>query len=453
MTHHPKRTILPVLLSAAVLISCQDTPQEIDSSSARGLAVGQPIVVSSAAELIAALSPENAGRRIVARAGTYHVDTPLTVPDGVSLEGEGVMLLDAAGLPSGFAPGTRTTLSMTGNVPGDMLTLGDGSAIRGLEIADLPGRVGNVLAVVSRGAGDRVSVTIAETEIVNPNPVGGQTGYALFVVTRNLNLGAPPLPHEGAAITARILRSVVRSPAGGGGLFAFNFAPLASVSVTLTGNVIGGTVNANGGVSLPDAVHDSRTRIESRGNLYRDDTTNPCTASSRGWNLTGGSGPPVPLPASETARNTLRFHSLGDRIEGFANAVLATGARRFFGSPTAGPSTDNSLELTFLGGTISTPSCGGAPFVADLQLAGAFAASDALFPGDGNELRAGLRNVTGSGPRFIQYANSDGPSGPLAPALQGENRLEVAGSLRAFTLTNPGIEPAPASGFFTGGPK
>ena len=453
MTHHPKRTILPVLLSIAVLVSCQDTPQEVSDSASLGLAGGPAIVVSSSAELVAALSPENAGRRILVRAGTYDVDTRLTVPDGATLEGEGVMLFDADGLPSGFAPGTRTTLNMTANTAGDMLTLGDGATLRGLEIADLPGRAGNVVAVVSRSAGDRVSATISETEIVNPNPVGGQTGYGLFVVTRNLNLGAPPLPHESAAITARMLRSVVRSPAGGGGLFAFNFAPLASVAVTLTGNVIGGAVTANGGVSLPDAVHDSRVRIESHRNLYRDDTTDPCAVSSRGWNLTGGSGPPVPIPAPETARNTLRFHSLDDRIEGFANAVLATGARRFFGSPIAGPSTDNRLELTLLGGTISTPSCGGASFAADLDLAGAFAANDALFPGDGNQLRAVIRGVTGSGPRFNQYANADGPSGPLAPALQGQNRLELAGNPQAFTLTNPGIDPAPGAEHFTGGPK
>lgn len=458
MTHDPKRTILPVLLSLAVLVSCQETPQEIGDSASLGLAGGPAIVVSSSAELVAALSAENAGRRILVRAGTYDVDTRLTVPDGATLEGEGVMLFDADGLPSGFAPGTRTTLNMTANTAGEMLTLGDGTTLRGLEIADLPGRSGNVVAVVSRNAGDRVSAAIAETEIVNPHPIGagpeGPTGYGLLVLTRNLNLGAPPLPHEGAAITARVSRSLVRSPAGGGGLFAFNFAPLASVSLTLRGNVIGGEVTANGGVSRPDAVHDSEVRIASHGNLYRDDSSDPCAVPNRpGWNLVGGSGPPAPLPVPETARNTLRFRSLDDRIEGFARAVLATGARRFFASPTAGPSTDNRIDLALLGGTISTPSCGGAPFAADLDLAGAFAANDALFPGDGNELRAVIRGVTGSGPRFNQYANAVGPSGPLAPALQVGNLLELAGSPRAFTLTNPGIDPAPGAEFFTGGPK
>ena len=82
------------------------------------------------------------------------------------------MRFNGAGLPAGFAAGTRTTLSMTGNTPGNMLTLGDGATIRGLQIEDLAGRAGNIVAVVSREAGDRVSATIVECEIINPNPSG-----------------------------------------------------------------------------------------------------------------------------------------------------------------------------------------------------------------------------------------------------------------------------------------
>ena len=441
--------VLTLIIPLTVLVACQDSPQAI--SDPLGLEpAGQKIVVSTPAELVAALSPQNAGRRILVRAGTYAIDTPLTVPDGATLEGEGVMLFDGAGRPAGFAAGTRTTLSMTTNVPGNLLTLGDGVTVRGLEIVDLAGRAGNAIAVVSRDAGDRISATIVECEMVNPNPVAGQTGYGLLVLTRNLNLGADPLPHEGAALTARMVRSLIRSPAGGGGLFAFNNASFGSVSVTLADNVVGGSITANGGVSLPDAVHDSEVRIESQRNLYRNDSADSCTIPRFGWNLTGGSGPPFPIPVPETARNTLRMHSVDDRIEGFTTGVLATGSRRFFPLPLAGPSTDNSLGLELLGGRISTPSCGGAPFVADLDLAGAFAGNDALFPGDGNELRAVVRGVTGSGPRFNEYVNADGPSGPLPPELQGsDNRLEIAGSPKAFARTNRQIDPPPGAEFFT----
>ena len=449
-----KRAVRGSLL-LMVLISCQESPQAITDPMSLEEAGQGTIVVSNSSELVAALAPESAGRRILVRAGAYAVGEPLTVPDGATLEGEGVMLFDAAGLPVGFAGGTRTTLSMTANTPGAMLTLGDGATLRGLEIADLPGRVGaNVVAVVSRDAGDRLSATIVECEIVNPNPEGvtpeGPIGNGLLVLTRNLNLGAPPLPHEGAVITARMVRSLIRSPADGVGLFAFNFAPHGRVSVSLTDDVVGGGIIANGGVSRPDAVHDSEVRIESHRNLYRDDSADPCGSPRRGWNLTGGSGPPAPLLVPETARNTLRVHSLDDRIEGFTRAILATGSRRFFASPVAGPSTDNSLDLELLGSNISTPSCGGAQFVADFDLAGAFAADDALFPGDGNTLRAVVRGVTGSGPRFNRYADAAGPSGPLPPGIQGsDNRLQIAGNPQAFARTNRQIDPAPGMEHFS----
>lgn len=445
------RAVIHVLIPLSVLISCRESPQAISDPAELQPADSKTIVVSTPAELVAALSPENAGRRILVRAGTYAVDAPLTVPDGATLEGEGVMLFDGAGLPTGFAAGTRTTLNMTGNIPGNFLTLGDGVTVHGLEIADLFGRAGNVVGVVSRDANDRVSATIAETEIVNPNPLGagpaGPTGYGLFVLTQNL---ATDPPHEGASITARMVRSLIRSPAGGGGLFAFNFAPLGRVSVTLAGNIVGGEVTADGGVSRPDAVHDSETRIESHHNLYRADSADPCASPRPGWNLTGGSGPPAPLPVPETTRNTLRIHSIDDRIEGFARAVLATGSRRFFPLPIAGPSTDNSLDLQLLGTRISTPACGGVPFVADLDLLGAFSANSAFSPGDGNRLRAVVRGVTGSGPRFNDYENAAGPFGPLPPGMQGtDNRLEIAGSPQSFAQTNRQIDPSPAAEFFT----
>jgi hypothetical protein len=386
------------------------------------------------------------------RAGTYALDAPLTVPDGATLEGEGIMQFHD-GLPVGFGSVAHTTLTMSANVPGNMLTLGDRTTIRRLEIVDLAGRVGNVVAVVSREAGDRVSAAIAQTEIVNPNGHGvgpdGPTGYGLLVLTRNSNLGATPAPHEGASLTAALARSVIRAPAGGG-VFAFNFAARGSVSLSLAGNLIGGGLTANGGVSRPDAVHDAEVRIESRRNFYRDDSPDPCTAPRAGWNLTGGSGAPAPLSVPETARNSLRVHSVDDRIEGFTTGVVATAGRRFFPSPTAGPSTDNTADLKLLGTGISTPSCGSAQFVTDLDLAGAFAADDALSPGDGNSLRIVMRGVTGSGPRSNRYGHSVGPSGPLPPESQGTgNHLKIVGSPQSFASANRQIDPLPGPEYFS----
>jgi len=447
------------LLGAWSVMSCTND-EAVPTAPITGTADLQPagntLVVGSAAELVAALAPENAGRRILVRAGTYAINALLTVPDGVTLEGEGVMQLDGAGLPAGFGAGARTTLVMSSNSPGDMLTLGDGVTIRALRIEDKVGRIGNVIGVGSRDAGDRVSVTIAESEIINPHPLGsgpdGAAGYGVMITTRNPNLGAAPAPHEGAAITTRMVHSLISSPAGGGSLFAFNFAALGNVSVTLTGNVLGGEVTANGGVSRPDAVHDATVTIESQRNLYRDDVVDPCAQVVRplsGWNLTGGSGPPAPLPVAETARNTLRVHSVDDRIERFASGVVATGSRRFF--DVAGPSTDNSIDLELLGTRISTPACGGAG--SDIVLIGADAPfSDAIAPGNGNTLRAVIRGVTGSGSRANRYGNATGLSGALPAALQGTgNLLQIVGNLNAFVQTNRQLDPLPGAEFFTGG--
>lgn len=423
------------------------------SQSARS-ASGNSIVVATVAELVAALSPENAGRRILVRAGTYAIDAPLTVPDGTTLEGEGRMLFDDSGLPTGFEAGTRSTITMTGADPGNVLTLGDGVTIKGLQIVDLAGRAGNVVAIVSREPNDRVSATILESELVNPNPGGvsfdGPTGAALVVTTRNPNMGADPPAHEGSVISARMARSITRSPANGDGVFAFNFAANGKVSVTLDANVIGGDIKANGGVSRPDAVHDSETRLESHRNLYRNDWATPCASPSAGWTLIGGSGSPVPIPLPETARNTLRVQSIDDRIEGFTTGISATGATRFFDSPIAGPSTGNSVELQLVGTSLSTPACDGAPFVADISLIGAFTPFGDLFPGNDNRVRADIRGVTGSGQRFNVFAKAVGASGPLASALAGSgNAVEIVGSPQAFAATNRDIAPAPAPELFT----
>lgn len=456
---HVRRSVLLALTltGAAGALGCDDDraggPAAPGADPASLESAGGAIAVSDAAGLMAALSPANAGRRILLQAGTYAVSAPLTVPDGATLEGEGVMQFDGGGLPVGFAAGGRTTLTMTANVPGAMLTLGNGAAIRRLQVADLAGRGGSVVAVFSRRAGDRVAASITESEIINLSPMGvspdGPTGNGVLVLTLNPNLGAEPAAHESATLTAGVTRSLIRSPAGGVGVFAFNFAALGSVSVSLAGNVVGGGIVANGGVSRPDAVHDAKVAIESRRNLYRDDSPDPCATPHLGWNLTGGSGPPAPLPVPETSRNALRVHSVDDRIEGFANGVVATGSRRFFPAPIAGPSTDNRLELELIGGTISTPSCGGAPFVRDLDLAGALAGGDDFSPGNGNSLSVVLRGMTGSGARFNRYESALGASGPLSAELQGSNRLEFAGSPRAFAATNAAIAPAPGAGHFT----
>ena len=62
------------------------------------------IVVTTTAELQAALTPANAGKRILVRSGEYEVGHALTVPDDATLVGEGEMTFDDAGLPAGIVP-------------------------------------------------------------------------------------------------------------------------------------------------------------------------------------------------------------------------------------------------------------------------------------------------------------------------------------------------------------
>jgi hypothetical protein len=424
-------------------------------------------VIGSSADLIAALVPANAGRRVRLRPGTYDIERPLTVPDGMTIEGAGVMRFDGDGLPAGFDDATRTTIRMTTAAAGDMLSLGNGVTLRGLEIADLAGRTGNVVSVFSRHPHDSVSVTLEETVILNPNlfsiGASGPLGRALFIVTRNPNLGADPLPDSASAIAVRMVRSMVRAPAGGGGFFAYNFAANSTITLDIARSVIGGSNEANGGVSRPDAVHDSRVRVQSEGVLYRNEWGDPCASPLNGWNLIGGSATPVPIEAlAVTRRNELVVHSVNDRLAGFTIAIRATASRRFFPDPINVAPVDNRIILQLSGTTIETPACesvaratdggvatGRSDPVRDFILIGAWVANDALIAGSGNTLRAELTGVVASGRRANQYMDFGSPTGPLQAQFAGPgNRLEFAGDPAQFARDNTGIDPAPAARFF-----
>jgi serine/threonine protein kinase len=430
--------------------------------------VNNTATISNSAELLAALVPANKGRHIRLRAGSYSVSKPLIVPDGMTLEGEGVMQFTPAGLPSGFGEAAHTTLKMAANVDGDILTLGNGVTVRNIEIVDFAGRSGNVVAVVSRHPGDSISATIENVVMVNPNPLvigaGGTMGRGLLIITRNLNMGADPPPDTGSVIAVRMLRSLVRSSSGGGGFFAYNFAARSRISLEIVRSVISGSSEANGGVSRPDAVHDSQVSVTSVSSVYRNEWANPCASPLLGWNLTGGSAMPLPVAVPPTTKNKLTVRSLNDRIENFTTGLLATGSRRFYAAPLNAPPRDNHIELQLTGTTIVTPACApantsisntGAPAVGeaaatDIRLIGAWVANNAASAGDNNTVRAELRGVTGSGVRSNTYLHSAaGPRLPL-PHLRGTgNKVELVGDLQSFIRANRRIDPAPPASFFT----
>jgi hypothetical protein len=405
-------------------------------------AAAATLVVTTTAELEAALVPANAGRRIFVAAGDYEVSSPLTVPDGAILAGEGVMSFDGSGLPTGIAPSGRTVLRASATLAGDVLTLGNRSTVRNLVIEDVVGRpvAGNPVAVFSRTAGDFISAAIAHCEIINPNPsLGpptGPTGRAVAVWTRNPNLGLDPPPHEGALLQLEMTQSIVRSPGGGDALFVINFASYSQIDLDLEGNVIGGVLGASGGVGRPDAVTGSSVSIQSRRNLYRPDSPGPTTT---GWQLLGGAdSPSLATLSGASTFNSLRIHSKNDRIEGFAVGIAAIGGRRIL--VPSGPISSNSVEMNLLGTRVVTTT-------ADLRLSGARSFVPGVFPDEGNTLHVVVHQASGSGPR----ANVYGDAFPLAPGSLGAgNRLEIVGNANAFNQTNDNFIPPPPAEFFSG---
>ena len=420
--------MLRVAALASVLAGCR-TPVEEPAVD------GQPLVVRSFPQLVEALHPGNAGRHIRILRGDYAVDRPLEVPDGATLEGEGVMVIGPDGLPAGFEPGTESTLRVSGGFNGHVLTLGHGSAIRGLRLLDLanpaaqpPVRSGNVVFVGSRAPGDTIAASVVECEIVSPNRGGftdaGPIGHGIAAVTLNPGLGAPPAAHEGAQLSVSVRRSIVRANTGAA-VFANNFAARSGVTLRLEGNRFEGYLVVTAGVSRPDAVTGSVTSVESRRNLY--------TRSGfdrHGWLLLGGSSSPHFLDAAIPggSRNRLHVDSVDDRIEGYRFGIQAAAARRL--SAQSAPLDDNHVELSLQGTRIATRGEDAADMVLQAALSETGqAGGPGEFPaGDRNVLRLQMSGVAGSGLRRNVFADV---VGPVQPANFGTgNQLQVVGGRR-----------------------
>ncbi len=429
----------------------------IGGASSLANAGEESIVVRTSHELSGALITNNAGKRIHILRGEYTTDRPLTVPDGATLVGDGVMLLDADGTPSGFEPGTETIIRATAAFDGDLLTIGNGAGIRGLIVQDFADtgsahRIGNSVGVVSRSPGDVVVASIDECEIFNPNPMSfgpnGPTGRGLAVLTQNpdTQLGQPP--HEGATLNVRVEHTIIQAYAAGDGdaVFVINFASRAKNHVVLSHNRFEGMLTATGGTSRPERVTEAETTIESDHNVYLSKSNTP---GRQGWLLLGATSSPhiAALESAGPGSNVLRVHSRADRIEGFVIGIRAAAGRRV--RTGSGPVSDNALELDVTGLRISTWGAG----AADLLLYGALAQQDPdigreFHVGDRNTLRAHFEGVSGSGMRANVYAPTFGPS---LPANHGTgNRVEIVGDPAEFARSNTGLEPTPPVGYFIG---
>ena len=391
------------------------------------------IVVTTVAELQSALSPANAGARILVRAGEYDVSQALTVPDRATVVGEGVMSFDESGLPTGFEPSGRTLLKATAGLVGNFLTLGDGATVRGLAIENIAGP-GHAVAVVSRAPGDFVSARIEECEIINPNLPAAGRGLAVMTLKPD-----PEPAHEGAVLRVQMTRSIVRSPRAANGVFAINFGSHSEILLDLESNVVGGGLNAAGGAGRPTtAVTGAGVIIKSSHNLYRSDSLVP---TAIGLGLSGGADTPpaVTLLGSQAATfNSLQMHSIDDTIAGFVTGIVASGGRRI--NALSEPISSNRVDLNLHGMVLQSTTV-------DLRLAGATSLVG-VATGDDNTAHVVLVQATGSGARANQYAHSATP--PMVSPGIG-NLLEIVGNANAFDQTNQNFDPSPRAEFFTGG--
>ncbi len=403
----------------------------------------ESIVVDSMDALQAALIEENAGREILVLRGNYEAYVPLLVPDGVTLRGEGVM--QGKSQPTGFVPGWETRIFATAGFAGDLVSLGDGAALEGLQLEQAWGSSGNVVMVGSRESGDSIAASIEECEIINPNRPGvapqGPIGKGVVLITRNANAGAPPAPHEDAQISLKMYRSVIRSNFSGAGFYVINFGARGMITAELRQNQIVGELEVIGGASRGDAVSGAMVFINSEQNVYASpDIPSP----GNGWLLFGGSSVPIPIPTSPSTGNAVYVSSTNDSIQGFTTSILAEGAHKFFDAPQQ-PVSDNLLDLRVRGLIMETAAVPGA---ADFRIYGAKSNGE-FSPGDGNLVRVLVRNSMGSGYRENSYENTFGPT--LEENMGVDNRIEFVGSSNAFQTTNDAIDPLPGEEFFSAG--
>jgi len=369
--------------------------------------------------------------------GTYELSESLHVPDGVTLIGEGTMEFDAAGLPEGIGSVGRTVLKSTASLTGDVVRLGNGAGLQALVVEDVSGRIGNVVVVSSRAPGDSVAGTIFQCEIMSPNPAAGSpagpSGRGVLLITRNELGPVDPPPHPDSSLSLSMYASIVHSPGGGSGLMAINFSSNSRISVILVGNVFGGGLDVAGGVSRPNAVRESSISIDSSGNLYRSEFSLPVN----GWQLYAGVDAPL-LPqgvVAETAiLNRLEFISSDDQLRGFSTGIFAAAGFRY--NQPADVISMNELEIRATDLVMQSTN-------RDLVLYGDASSVASRSAGDGNILRAVLRDSSGSGLRDNRYGHS-------STSLGTDNALILPGNANAFVKSNRNIRPAPAAELFTG---
>ncbi len=426
------------------------------------------LVVSTTAELVAAMNPQNAGKTIRIQAGTYCPNAPLTLPEGSRVLGGGKMEYEN-GLPEGFRAGTATEI-----IPADggkqcpaeqgffsgnwVIRLTDGSSLEGVKISiDLTAGytfAANTVIIHAKG-GQTIRTSMSECDIQARSgpfsivPPGIPAGRAIQIMTGD----GPPnhdLPGD-PKIRAVISRSIIRG-SNTVALFNGQWESKGDVFLALHDNVfkeanwsldlVGGISRIAGGVT--NVAEGTVTEVLSIGNLYQG-----VGESSTGWLLTAGAnGPPPGSPSSN--HNSLTITSLNDRIE---NVGIGLNARAAFRrSPAHGYVNDNTTDLQMIGTTISTLTTQDPnSFTADLvfcPVAGQGSAFTVDKVGDGNWVYVSALGLDGSGVRDNLYEYFAGICG-FMDSTGDDNGLTFWGNLKLWNVLNKNIDPDPPAELFS----
>jgi hypothetical protein len=423
------------------------------------------VAVATVAELESALDMAQPNDLIEVQAGSYTVKQTLVVPRGVSVEGAGKMPGNTEQTATGFAQGSAQSILIADpDLTGDILRLGDGTRIVGLTIKDVERHVidegkdsqteqaekrdkkGNLVAVYSTKVNDKVHAAIDGCQLENPNASSlaswGPTCRAVVVTSRQI-----PAPHEGSNLSVSIARTVVTAPGNGSAVFAINFAARARIILRLSRNRLGGNLDCNGGVSRPVRVSGSETLIFSDRNLFHTNDEDPGVV---GWQLTGGSNPPIDEDVPGTNGNLLVMRSHLDEISGFYVAVSAAGGRR--PRPLKGR-TDGQVDFNHAHLELSQLKV--ASLEVDFELFGASSGHPAEPPGNDNRLRVSFENVRGSGSPTLPTAlwDLEWRDNKYMHAVSAAGLLGAGNCLEIFNppgRSGPKLEPAPPSNFYCG---
>jgi len=433
-------------------------------SSARAEDPGDEITVSTTSELVAAMSPANAGRTIRIQPGVYCPKAPLTLPEGSEVIGAGIMEYEGS-LPAGFRAGTTTEI-----VPADgrdaclpevglfvgnaVFNLTDGSSLRGVKVSiDAARHTFGGNTVVIRAIGGQVTrASMSECDIqarsgTVPYAPSIPGGRALSIMTGDNppNHDPPGDPRIHVVVSRSIFRG--NGPNGAVMVFTSHYESRAQTSVFFHANVFTGFLAALdlvGGISrsfvvlseeIRTPVTDTLTEVLAIGNLYR----------GRGIASVGAVG----LTAAATAGNAdstfnrLSFTSVGDRIENVGAGINGRAALRR--GATHGFLDDNLVELHLVGTELSTVES-----AADMTMCAVGAPPNVRVDrvGDRNWIHLAATGLEGSGKRDNVFGHSVARCGQVDD-LGNDNGVSVKGSLRLWNVQNDDIDPDPAPELFT----